>query len=123
MGELKILKLKDGEDVLESLKDFAVKNSITQAYIKEAEGKIKDFEISSFAGRGSIENIKDKRAAEIIAVNGQIRGSGDRLSVDLKVSLARPGLSAISGVLLSGKAFESLEIAVQKSDVGKIIYA
>ena len=123
MGELKVLKLKDGDDVLESLKDFALKNNITQAYIKEAEGKIKDFEISSFAGRGSIENIKDRHSAEVIAINGQIRGSGERLSIDLKVSLARPGLSAISGVLLTAKVAESLEIAVQKSDVGKIIYA
>jgi len=56
MGELKILKLKDGDDVIESLKEFASKNNIQQGYIKEAEGKIKDFEISAFSGKGSIEN-------------------------------------------------------------------
>lgn len=123
MGELKILKLKDGDDVFESLKDFALKNNISQAYVKEAEGKIKDFEISAFSGRGSIENIKERSPREIIAVNGQIISSKGEPLIQLNVSIARPGLNSVSGLLLSAKAVEGLEIAVQKSDVGKIIYA
>ena len=123
IAEIKILKLKDGEDVLESLGEFALKNSINHALIKEASGKVRDFEISGFAGKGSIENTADKSPREVLAVSGQIMVSKGVPNVHLKVSVSRPGLSAVSGLLLRGKAADSLEIAVQKSETGKIIYA
>ena len=121
--EIKILKLKEGDDVIESLKEYASKNGIQQAYIKEAEGKIKDFEISAFSGRGSIENYRDRNSQDIIAINGQITSSKGEPIVQLKVSVARAGLNAISGLLLSAKAGESLDIAIEKRDLSKMIYA
>ena len=123
MGELKILKLKDGDDVIESLKEFASKNNIQQGYIKEAEGKIKDFEISAFSGKGSIENYRDKNEQDVIAINGQITISKGNPVIQLKVSVSRAGLRAVSGLLLSAKAGESLDIAIEKRDMSKMIYA
>lgn len=123
MGETKILKFEDNEDLMESIKDFAEKNSIEHAFIKQAEGKIKDFEISAFSGRGGITNIKEKGEQEIVAISGQITSAQGNAIVQLKVSVARPGLSSVSGTLISAKACDGLEIAVEKKDVGKMIYA
>ena len=123
MGETKILKFDENDDVFECIKEFAQKNNIEHAFIKDAKGSIKNFEISSFAGKGSIENIKERSAREITAINGQLTASNGIPELHLKVSVSRPGLSSISGKLLSAKAVEGLEIALQKSSVEKIIYA
>jgi len=123
MGETKILKFDDGEDVIEAIREFAGKNGIQQAFIKQAEGKIKDFEISAFSGKGGINNIREKGEQEIIAINGQIIGNSKSITVQLKVSVARPGLNSVSGTLISAKACDGLEIAVEKKDMSKMIYA
>lgn len=118
---VKVLRPREGQDVLEALKEFAEKNSITFAEISGASGKIRDFEISGFQGQGSIENKTSSMPHDIQAISGKIQNARNKTEAYVKLQVSRPGLTPIQGVLINGKACSGLEINIRDIDLSKII--
>ena len=119
----RILKFRTGQNVLKELEKFGEKNNIEHGFIISGFGKVKNFRLSSFAGAGKIEDFESNTPADLTSISGEIKKTGKGMQAFVRVSLKRPGLNAVSGVLLDGKASGELEIEVRKANIGKIIEA
>ena len=118
-----VCKIGDGEDVMETVKEFCEKNSVAYGDFVSASGKIADFEISAFSGSGSIENKTSSTPHDVVAISGKIQMARGAYQINLKMALARSGLNAIQGMLLKGNASGNLEIGIRNVDLKKIIEA
>ncbi|MFH0714599.1 MAG: PPC domain-containing DNA-binding protein [Candidatus Diapherotrites archaeon] len=123
MADIRILKLKEDDDVLESVQEFCEKEGIKLGDFVSATGRMKDFEISAFSGQGGIENKSSTTPHEVVNVSGKVQKARGAFDISMKLSLARPGLSTMQGKLLKGRASGSLEIAIRNVNLGKIIEA
>ncbi len=121
--DVRVLKMKDDDDIMESLEKFCIKENISMGDFVSAVGKMKEFEISSFAGQGSIENKSSNTPHEVVAISGKVQKVRGEYEASMKVSLARPGLNSMQGVLLKARAAGSLEIAIRNINLSKIIEA
>ena len=116
-----VLNLKDGENVIKKIKEFAEENNIVNGVFVAGSGSIRDFELSGFRGEGRIENRFIKYPYEVLAVSGRIFKKADKYYPEMKVSLTRSGASSMSGLLLEGIVEEDLKISIRKFDYSKMI--
>ena len=117
-----LLKLDDGEDIVESVKKLAQENSIEYGVFVAANGTIKDCELVYNEPKQGITKGKFKEEFKIRAISGQIeRIKGNEVKAVIRVSLLGARSGSKSGELLKGKASRALEIQVRKVNVGKII--
>jgi len=120
-NEMKI-ELKDNENIIKTIEDYAKENEIQNALFLNAKGKIKDYEIISIESKGSIGKTRLKTEQEIKAVSGKIEKTKDgKFNIYLRISLNSTLTKNNSGQLTDGKASGPLEIEIKKVDHKKMI--
>src|SRR3989338_7947212 len=122
-GNVFILKLKDGMEVMEELRKFAEQETIKYGVILGAVGKLKDFELVAFRERGVVEKKHLKEPHELNSASGKVQWHGGKYTVHMNVAVGERSFKSTNGQLMHGKAGSDLEISVRKVDLGKIIEA
>ncbi len=112
-GLVTVLRLDDGEDILESILKSA-KDSRSTMLICTGLGMITDFELGYFE---SGEYIRRAFAEphELLSIQGAISGYGEH-RVHIHVSVADREHRAFGGHLLRGKVWMSNEIGILRLD-------
>lgn len=117
------LNLRDGDEVLEKLSEFAQNNDLQEALFVSGEGVLKNFELSEMRGPGKVENKVMHGPHELIAVSGRMYKRDGKHITELKVSLAKEGRRGISGMLLRGIVQGEAEIRIRLIDLKKMVVA
>ena len=122
-GNTFILKLNDGADVLEELRKLVREQRISYAFVENASGRVKDFQLVSMAPNGRVESNYFKDACEVNAMHGKVQRIQGDFVVNVRVLASRTGFTGISGQLLKGRADGELVIELRKVDLSKMIEA
>ncbi|MBI4043421.1 MAG: DUF296 domain-containing protein [Candidatus Diapherotrites archaeon] len=122
-GNTFILKLTDNADVLEELRKLVSEQRITYAFVENASGRLKEFQLVSHAPNGRVETNYFKDACELNAMHGKIQRAQGEFVVNVRVLASRTGFTGVSGQLLKGKADGELIIELRKVDMSKMIEA
>jgi predicted DNA-binding protein with PD1-like motif len=112
-GQMHILRLDDGEDILESILK-SVKDSRSTMLICTGLGMITDFELGFFE-RGEYIRKSYTEPHELLSVQGAISGYGEH-RVHVHVSVADKEHRMFGGHLLGGKVWMSNEIGILRLD-------
>jgi len=110
-----ILKLDNGEDVMECLHKAIKDFSIGSAFITIGIGMLKDAEIGYFSGKGYEKKLLAE-PHEMISLQGSISTLGETI-IHLHVGLANKNHQIVGGHLFSAKACILNEILIKKVDV------
>ncbi|MEW5748081.1 MAG: DUF296 domain-containing protein [Candidatus Thermoplasmatota archaeon] len=112
-GQMHILRLDDGEDIIESILK-SVRDSRSTMLICTGVGMISDFELGYF-DKGEYVSRAFPEPHELLSIQGVISGYGEH-RVHIHVSVADREHRAFGGHLLRGKAWVSNEIGVLRLD-------
>ncbi len=108
-----VMEFEDGEEVLSGLKNALSQNKVQKATIKSVEGRIKDFELNIFAG-GAFRKKHFDEKFKVTSIHGVFFEKGNMgYKGELTVALAGANTSSLGGILLTGKAAESLLIKAE----------
>ena len=110
-----VLKLDDGEDLIECLKKAILDFKIEAAFITMGIGMLKDAEIGYFTGKGYEKRLL-KEPHEMISLQGSISTMGEVI-IHLHVGLAKSSHQIVGGHLFSAKACVLNEILIKKVGV------
>jgi hypothetical protein len=110
-----ILKLDDGEDIMECLRKAILDFKIGSAFITMGIGMLKDAEIGYFSGKGYEKKILEK-PHEMISLQGSISTLNETI-IHLHVGLANEKHQIVGGHLFGAKACVLNEIFIKKVDV------
>jgi predicted DNA-binding protein with PD1-like motif len=110
-----ILKLDDGEDLMECLKKAILDFKISSAFITIGIGMLKDAEIGYFNGK-TYEKKHLDIPHEMISLQGSISTLNETI-IHLHVGLANENHQIVGGHLFSAKACVLNEIFIKKVDV------
>ncbi len=112
-GQMHILRLDDGEDIVESILKSA-RDSRSTMLICTGLGMITDFELGYFE-KGEYITRACPEPHELLSIQGVISGYGEH-RVHIHVSVADREHRAFGGHLLRGKAWMSNEIGILRLD-------
>jgi len=110
-----VLKLDDGEDVMECLQTAVRDFSIGSGFVTLGIGMLRDAEIGYFSGKG-YERKRLAEPHEMTSLQGSISTSGETV-IHLHVNLADGRHQIVGGHLFSAKACVLNEILVRIVDV------
>ncbi len=111
-GNLVMLKLVDGEDVLASLEQACREHRIESGAVHWGIGMLRDFEIGFFAPSGyEKKTYRDRH--ELVALHGSI-AMGSEPKFHLHVAVAAADHAILGGHLFRGKACIVNEICLEK---------
>ena len=111
-----LLVLDDGDDVMQSLTDFARRSGIAGASL-HGIGAFSQATIAYWNKTTKVyEEIAVDEQVEVLSIAGSLATSGDDIKVHAHVTLGRRDGSAIGGHLLRAAVFPTLEVFV--SDTG-----
>ncbi|MFO7618070.1 MAG: DNA-binding protein [Thermoplasmata archaeon] len=110
-----VLKLDDGEDVMECLHKAIKDFHISSAFVTAGVGMLRDAEIGYFTGKGYEKKHLDK-PHEMISLQGSISTMGETI-IHLHCGLANENHQIVGGHLFSAKACVLNEILIKKVDV------
>jgi hypothetical protein len=112
-GQIHILRLDDGEDIIESILKSA-RDSRSTMLICTGLGMINDFELGYFE-KGEYISRAYPEPHELLSIQGVISGYGEH-RVHVHVSVADREHRAFGGHLMRGKAWMSNEIGILRLD-------
>jgi len=112
-GQVHILRLDDGEDILDSILK-STRDSRSTMLICTGLGMITDFELGYF-DKGEYITRSYSEPHELLSVQGAISGYGEH-RVHIHVSVADKEHRAFGGHLLSGRVWMSNEIGILRLD-------
>ncbi|MDO9538042.1 MAG: DNA-binding protein [Thermoplasmata archaeon] len=107
-----ILKLDDGEELFESLRNAIQKFNIKSGFVQAGIGMLKDIEIGYFDGHKYHTKHLEK-PHELVSLQGSI-STKDEIIIHLHCSLAGENHELIGGHLISGKVCIVNEILIKK---------
>jgi predicted DNA-binding protein with PD1-like motif len=111
-----LLVLDDGDDVMQSLTDFAQQNGIAGASL-QGIGAFSQATIAYWNKTTKVyEEIAVDEQVEVLSIAGSLATAGDDIKVHAHVTLGRRDGSAIGGHLLRATVFPTLEVFL--SDTG-----
>ncbi len=110
-----VLKLDDGEDLMDCLKKAINDHEIESAFITMGIGMLRDAEIGYFKGDVYSKKHLDT-PHEMISLQGSISTMGETI-IHLHCGLANEGHLIVGGHLFSAKACVLNEIFIKKVDV------
>ena len=110
-----ILKLDDGEDLMECLRKAMKDFGIGSAFVTMGIGMLKHAEIGYFSGKGYEKKILEE-PHEMISLQGSISTMGETV-IHLHAGLANRNHQIFGGHLFSAKACVLNEILIKKVDV------
>jgi predicted DNA-binding protein with PD1-like motif len=112
-GQIHVLRLDDGEDIIESILKSA-RDSRTTMLVCTGLGMITDFELGFF-DKGEYVRKTYSEPHELLSVQGVVSGYGEH-RVHVHVAVADREHRMFGGHLLSGKAWISNEIGILRLD-------
>ncbi|MDQ1371438.1 MAG: uncharacterized protein QG582_352 [Candidatus Thermoplasmatota archaeon] len=112
-GQIHILRLDDGEDIIESILKSA-RDSRSTMLICAGLGMITDFELGYFE-KGEYISKSYPEPHELLSIQGVISGYGEH-RVHIHVSVADREHRMFGGHLLKGKVWMSNEIGILRLD-------
>ena len=112
-GQVHILRLDDGEDIIESLLKSA-RDSRSTMLICTGLGMITDFELGYF-DKGEYISKSYSEPHELLSVQGVISGYGEH-RVHIHVAVADREHRMFGGHLMSGKVWMANEIGILRLD-------
>ncbi len=112
-GQIHILRLDDGEDIIESILKSA-RDSRSTMLICAGLGMITDFELGYFE-KGEYVSKSYPEPHELLSIQGVISGYGEH-RVHIHVSVADREHRMFGGHLLKGKVWMSNEIGILRLD-------
>lgn len=119
-----VLKLKDGADIIEELKNFARAENIDYGVLNSASGSLKGVDLVSSGSRGGFLRKETNDSFEVNSISGKIsKKSSGEVEINIRVSLTSTGFTAYSGQLIKGKVSGALDITIRKIDTKSIIWA
>ncbi|MGC9337115.1 MAG: PPC domain-containing DNA-binding protein [Candidatus Cloacimonadia bacterium] len=115
------IRLIQGEDFLQKLKEFAKQHNLTNAIILNGVGMLKNAEIGYYEnGKYIIETIESP--VELVSTNGNMFFDPEgKLDWHIHVALAKRSHELVGGHLTGGKVWNTAEIFVQTIPGAKFV--
>lgn len=111
-GKELLIRLDDGEEIIESIKSICKKEKIDSAFVS-AIGAAKTAEISHYNTKDKKYNTKKfEGMLEIISINGNIGMNEGELVLHLHIAISMHDFTTISGHLMSAHVYPTCEILV-----------
>ncbi len=111
-GNVVMVKLSDGEDVLASLEQVCREHKVVSGAVHWGIGMLRDFEIGFFAPNGYEKKTYSDRH-ELVALHGSIAMGSDPM-FHIHVAVAGRDHTVIGGHLFRGKACMVNEICLER---------
>ncbi|AJF60021.1 MAG: DNA-binding protein [Candidatus Diapherotrites archaeon] len=117
-----VLELREGEDILDAVREASKQYSINFGFFVEADGTLKDCELVYNEPKRGIVKTAFRDTFKITAISGQIQKEKDgSINPLMNVALLGSRTGSKSGLLVGGKASKALKIRLRKVDLAKII--
>ncbi len=114
-NDIVVIKLDNGEDLLDSLNSIIGKHEIGSALILSGIGMLKDFEIGYYNG-SEYENKLFEDPMELLSMHGSI-AEGSESKIHIHVSLASSDHKVFGGHLVNAKVCMLNEIILRKLNI------
>lgn len=114
-GDLLLVRLVHGDDLLEGLKSALEKEGVESGVILGGVGMLSDAELGYYAGDGRYETLELGEEVELCAVNGNVSTFEGDCVIHMHVTAGRKDGSAVAGHLVSAKVHMTNELAVMVS--------
>ena len=111
-GKELLIRLDDGEEIVESILKVCKKEKIESAFIS-AIGAAKKAELSHYhTEKKEYTTKKFEGMLEIISLSGNLGVLGSELKLHLHIAISREDFSTISGHLMSAHVYPTCEILI-----------
>jgi predicted DNA-binding protein with PD1-like motif len=114
-GNLLLVRLVHGDDLLEGLKTALREEGVTSGVLLGGVGMLSGAELGYYAGDGKYETFEIGEEVELCAVNGNISTFEGDYVIHMHVTAGRRDGSAVAGHLVSAKVHMTNELAVMVS--------
>lgn len=111
-GDLLMVRLRDGEDLLEGLSAALKEEKVDSGVILGGVGMVRGAALSFYVGNGEYETRPVEEAVELCSINGNISTSEGELVLHIHAMIAEHGGAAMGGHLSGGTVNMTAEIAV-----------
>jgi predicted DNA-binding protein with PD1-like motif len=111
-GDLVVVRLADGEDFFEGLKQALKAEGVHAGVILGAVGMLKEPVIGFYRGGGRYESLPIKGEVEICALAGNVAVVEGDIFLHLHVTMGTSTGQALAGHMMGGKVHMTSEIAV-----------
>jgi predicted DNA-binding protein with PD1-like motif len=111
-GNLLLVRLSDGEDLEESLKQALREEKIHSGVVIGGVGMVRNAALSFYVGKGEYETVPVQLPAELCALSGNISTMDGEIVTHLHVTVAKQGGAAVAGHFSAGEVNMTAEIAV-----------
>jgi len=111
-GDLLMIRLRDGEDLLEGLSNALREEGIDSGVIIGGIGMIRGAAVSFYVGKGEYATRPVVDAVELCSMSGNVSMSDGELALHIHVTVAKRGGAVLGGHLSAGTVNMTAEIAV-----------
>ena len=115
-GNLLMIRLVHGDDLLEGLKSALEKEGVRSGVLLGGVGMLSGAQLGYYAGEGRYETLDVGEEVELCAVNGNISTFEGDYVIHMHVTAGRRDGSAVAGHLVSARVHMTNELAVMVSD-------
>ena len=117
-GNILIVRLEDGENLMSSLKKAVEVNNVSSGIVLTGIGMLRDFEIGYYDGNDYVKK-RIKEPHELVAFHGSIASEPNNMRFHIHAALANPEHRIIGGHLFSATVgvVNEISILVLKDEV------
>jgi len=112
-GDFLVVRLSDGEDLLEVLKQALKDEGVEAGLVLGGVGMLKQPGIAFYKGGGEYDPIPLKDEVEICALNGNVAVADGDIFIHLHATLGTSSGAAFAGHMTGGKVHMTAEIALK----------
>jgi predicted DNA-binding protein with PD1-like motif len=112
-GDFLIVRLSDGEDMLEAVKQALKAEGAQAGIVLGGVGMLKQAGIAFYKGNGEYAPIPVPDEVELCALNGNVAISGDDIFIHAHATLGTSTGAALAGHMTGGKVHMTAEIALK----------
>ncbi len=121
--EVFVLRLGNGDEVIEKIHNFMKENNIDMLVPLEASGRIRDFHLVPIGKGASLLGSKFDEPFEINSIYGKVHRDGNGYYTNITVSVSQNDLHSRHGLLKKAIVSDHLELKMRKINLKKIIEA
>jgi len=121
--EVFVLRLGNGDDVIEKIHGFMKENRIDMLVPLEAQGRIRDFRLIPLGKGASFLGSEFDEPFEINSIHGKVHRDGQGYYTNITVSVSQDELHSKHGMLKKATVSDHLEVKLRKINLKKIIEA
>ncbi len=117
-GQVIVVRLQGGEDLLSSLKQAAEKHQLCAGVVISGIGMLERVELGYFSGPDQgYQTHKLTEACELTSLSGNISHQEEGYNLHLHANLARPDGSVTGGHLIKGTVHVTNEIFILETNI------